>query len=475
MAFKDLREFIDKLEEEGEAQRIDDEVNWDLEAGAMVRRSNERGLPSPFFQKLTGYPDGYRIFGSPLTFQKRIAIAMNMDRNTPAKELIDEYIRRKRHPLKPLFVSTGPCKENIHIGNEVDLLEFPVPKVHHGDGGRYIGTFHLTITKDLDSDWVNWGMYRIMVQDRNTLGIMAGPSTHFGMMHRKSCESRNAAMEVAIAIGTEPISNLCSASPIPYGISEVDVAGGVRGEPVELAKCETVNLFVPATSEIVIEGEILPDEKMDEGPFGEFTGYMVAPKQPRSVIHVKAVTHRNNPILTMSCVGVPPDDNTISSITKAADFLEALKAQGLPISGVCVFPETSNLLTVVSVKPTYSYIAEDIAHILWGSRGGHIAAYLIIVNDDVDPFNIGEVLHALVTKCHPNRGIVKLEHSPAMPLAPYLNLHERRYRLGAKVYFDCTWPLDWAPAEVPKRVSFKDNYPAEVQQSALAMWKKYGY
>lgn len=476
MPFKDLREFIVKLEKEGEVQRIKEEVDWKLEAGAILRKSAEEGLPAPLFQKVKDYPEGYRLFGGTASKFSRMAIAIDLSPNTPIKEIMEEYLRRKQQPLKPILVNDGPCKENIHVGDEVDLLEFPVPMLHEGDGGRYIGTWHLTICKDLDSDWVNWGMYRHMLHNKNTIGILQStPTKHLWSIYTKSYEPRKKSMEIAIAIGTEPVSALCAANPMPYGVSEGDIAGGLRGEPVELIKCETVDLAVPATAEIVIEGEMRPHEEMDEGPFGEYTGYVASLKRPRPVIHVKAVTHRNNPILTMCCPGVPVDDNCVLSLTKGAETLAALRARGLPVTGVYVVPETSLLLTVVAVKALYSGVTEDIAHVVWGMASGHWTPYLIIVEDDVDPCNMTQVLHALVTKCHPFRGIVKEERSPVSSLLPFLNHHEREYRRGAKVYFDCTWPLDWDPADVPTRVSFADSYPLEIQQKALAIWQKYGY
>jgi len=475
MPFKDVREFISRLEEEGEAQRIEEDVSWNLEAGAMIRRSNEAGLPAPFFQKVKGYPEGYRLFGEALNSFKRIAIAIDMHPDTHGKELIEEYLRRKQQSIKPVLVNDGPCKENVHIGNEVDLLEFPVPMVHEGDGGRYIGTFHLTITKDLESDWVNWGMYRHMLHNKNTMAIQADPHTHLGIMHTQRYEPRNKPIEVAIAIGVEPISTLCAASPIPYGVSEVDIAGGIRGEPVELIKCETVDLAVPATSEIVIEGEIRPNETMDEGPFGEFTGYIGGHREPRQVIHVKAVTHRNNPILTMGSEGIPvTNSHAIMSVTRAAEFLELLRAQGLPVTSVSEPAEAAQLLAVVAVRAG-SARADDIAHAIWGSRVGTSTPYIIIVEDDVDPFNMAQVLHALVSRCHPYTGIVKVEHATGMALLPWLSRHQQKYLLGARAYFDCTWPRDWDPAEVPKKSSFANIYPLEVQRKALARWRKYGY
>lgn len=476
MPFKDIRDFILKLEKEGEAQRIEEEVHWNLEAGAMLRRATEKDFPAPFFQKIKDYPDGYRLFGGTLANYRRIAIAMDMPPDTPAREIMENYLKRKHQAIKPVMVSKGPCKDNIRIGDDVDLLQFPVPMLHEGDGGRYIGTFHMTVTRDPDTDWVNWGMYRAMLHDKNTLAIHASPNTHLGSMYGQCYEPRGIPMEVAMAIGPEPVSAMASAIPMPYGISEADVAGGIRGEPVELVQCETVRLAVPSTSEIIIEGEIRPHERRDEGPFGEFTGYMPTHSLPSPVMHVRAVTYRNDPILTMSCMGIPVDDDTaIHSLTKGAEFLEALRAQGLPITGVCVLPEAAELIAVVAVKVPFANIAEMIGDVIWGTRAGNNLPYLIVVNDDIDPFDRSQVFHALATKCHPYRGVVKRERGVLLPLLPSATMYERRHGLGARTYFDCTWPVEWDPAEVPRRVSFKEVYPPEVQEKVITMWQKYGF
>jgi 3-polyprenyl-4-hydroxybenzoate decarboxylase len=127
-------------------------------------------------------------------------------------------------------------------------------------------------------------------------------------------------------------------------------------------------------------------------------------------------------------------------------------------------------------KGHYPGVAEDIAHLIWSSGSiGHETPYVMIVDDDIDPFNLNEVCHTLITKCHPVRGIVRLELSPVISIVPWLNRRERKTRLGARAYFDCTWPLDWDPADVPRRISFKQSYPADVQQKALDIWRKHGY
>jgi phenylphosphate carboxylase alpha subunit len=474
MPFDGIRGFIDKLEKEGEIQRIEEEVDWNLEVGAITRRAAELGLPAPFFQKIKDYPREYRMLGEVLSTHKRVALAMDMDKNTHPRELIEEYLRRKKVGVKPVLVKDGPCKENIRRGSKIDLLEFPVPFIHVGDGGRYIGTWHLTICKDLNSDWVNWGMYRHMLHDRNTIGLQAGPPTHVRRI-LQGWEDRGKPMEVAIAIGVEPVSTFCAAASTPYGVSEVDVIGGIRGEPMQLIKCETVDLEVPASSEIVIEGHVGLGETMKEGPFGEYTGYMGGHTEPRPVIHVTAVSYRNSPIFTMTNEGMPvTGTHATQSVTRSAESFEVLKAAGVPVTGVYEHTEGCTLLIVVAVRAGLAR-ADDVAHAIWASRVAQSTPYIIVVEDDVDPFDLRQVLHAVVSKCHPWRGIVRLEHTRGQALIPWLSRYEQKYLLGSRVYFDCTWPPDWDPADVPVKCSFEKIYPVEVKQRALATWAKYGY
>lgn len=475
MAFKDLLDFIEALETVGEVQRIRQEVHWNLEAGAILRRTYEKRLPAPFFQRITGYPRQYRAFGGTLSSLKRIAIAMGLDADSNYRIVRDEYLKRLANPIKPVIVNTGPCKENIHIGKDVNLFEFPAPMLHDGDGGRYLCTWHATITKDPDSEWVNWGMYRAMIHTKNSLGGLVEGRQHIGL-HFNKYEQRGKPMPFAIAIGPDPISAMVSCSKIPFGVAEVDVAGSLRQEPVELVKCETVDLEVPATSEIVIEGEMSPEERQWEGPFGEFTGYRASPRDKRPVYRVKAITHRNNPILSMSCMGIPVDENAaVTTLTLGAYYFNELKKKGLPVVDLYMYPEGVAFQVCVSVKTKYANVADQVAHCIWGTEAG-FCPYVIVVEDDVDPSDWVQMLHALVTKCHPWRGIHRVENSVGHPLIPFQTLHERKHKMGSMVYFDCTWPVDWDPSvAIPPRAAFGDIYPKEIQDHVLANWEKYGF
>ncbi len=476
MVFKDLREYLATLEKYDEVQRIEKQVDWSLEAGAILRRCYEIGLRAPFFQNIKDYP-GHRMFGGTLGSYRRIAIALGMPPETSYNELMEVYIERKKNLIKPIIVKDAPCKENIYLGDEVDLFKLPAPMLHDGDGGRYLCTWHVTVSQDPDSEWVNWGMYRAMIHNRNTLTGIIGPHQHIGMLYHKY-ELNNQPMPFAIAIGPEPICCAVAGTQIPHGISEVEVAGGLRGEPVEIVKGETVDLYVPASAEIVIEGEILPRERIPEGPFGEFTGYRTSAVIDRPVYKVKAITHRNNPILTMSCMGVPVDeDHALHSLTSGAEILNELREKGIPVAGLHCYAECSYQLVVVSIKRTgVANMAYAVSNTVRANKAGQRNPYLIVVDDDIDPGNIYQVMHALTTKCHPARGIHKHNAATGFSLQPFLNPHERRYLLSAAATFDCTWPVDWdQETEVPKRCSFDNIYPKEIQEHVLQNWSNYGF
>jgi len=482
MPFNDLREYIARLEREGEVQRIEKEVDPVLEVGAVMRRSYDLRAPAPFFLNLKGYPKG-RIFGAPISLSRRkgrpfarFAISMEMPPESSAFEIIEEYIRRIRKPIKPVLVRDGPCKENILKGDEVDLEIFPSPLLHQGDGGRYLGTWHANITKDPDTGVHNWGLYRLMVHDKNSMGGLVLPVQNIGLHYYTKYEARGQPMEFAIAMGTEPVTPWVAGTRFPPNVSEADIIGGIRGVPLELVRCETVNLAVPATSEIVIEGFIAPKERRDEGPFGEYTGFMTSERAPRPVYHVTAITHRHDPIVPVTCMGVPVDDAAVSmSLTKAANILDETRSHGFPVKAVYCPPEAVTHWTVVSTEVPYPGYARYLAHAIWGMPWGRSAWYLVIVEQDVDVTNMGQVLWAISTMCHPKRGIVQVENVPGHPLLPFLSPEERPKNLAAYALLDCTWPRDWPKEKVPVKVSFDSAWPREIQERVLKNWHSYGY
>ncbi len=471
---KGHREYLEALIAAGEVVKVEREVDWNVEAGAITRRAAELRERSPLFLKIKDYP-GCRIHGAPMASYRRMAVAMGLAPDTPTREILDEYFRRLQRAVKPILVKSGPCKENIVKGKDVNLLSLPAPVIHDGDGGRYLATWHVVVTKDREqTNWVNWGMYRCMVHNEQYMAILLVAGQDIGRMFVKY-EAANEPMPIAVAIAPDPCSVMAgTASPGP-GANEADIAGSLAEEPIEVVKCETVDLEVPAHAEVVIEGHVLPGVRVDEGPFGEFTGYRTSPRAPRPVIKVSAITYRTNPIIPMTNPGMPlTEDDILFSVTWSGDVRTALAK--LPVVAVHVPPEAAGLLVVASVRKLYEGIAEHVANAIWGSKVGYAIPYIIVVDEDVDPYNWNEVIHAMFTKLHPVRGIHVRQNTPGVPLFPYLNSYERKWGIGSKLLVDLTWPKDWDPyIDIPQKASFKDMYPAELQQKVLANWSSYGF
>lgn len=474
-AYRDNREFIEALEANGQLVRIKQQVDWDLEAGAIVRKVCEDGSPSVLMEDIKDYP-GHRYLGAPLASYKRLAISLGLDPNSSVPQIAEEYLRLTAgDPIKPVVIdrSQAPCKQNILIGSDVDLCALPGPMVHDGDGGRYLCTWHFVTTKDPDTGDVNWGMYRQQMYDSKT---MVGPLLPFsdgGKLFHGKYVPRGEPMPFATVMGPDPISAIASSAPA--SIPETDFAGMLMGQPVELVKCETCDLEVPAHAEVIIEGVVLPDVRLAEAPFGEYTGYRTSPREPRAVYQVKCITFRNDPITTISNMGIPTDEGQLlRSFSLALELDKLLRSQGIPITGVYMPPSSTHHLMIVGVKPAYTGIAAQIAHLAYGSKLSPWFHMVMVVDDTVDIYNDKEVMHTFTTRCHPERDI-HIWDGAGTPLNPYASLAERQQSRGPKVLFDCLWPSNWDEMnEIPRLVSFRTVYPKHIQEKVLANWESYG-
>jgi 4-hydroxy-3-polyprenylbenzoate decarboxylase len=412
-----------------------------------------------------------------LATYRRLAIAMGLNPGSTIPEIAAEYVKRtKGEPISPVVINAknAPCKENILLGEDANLLNLPGPMVHDGDGGRYLATWHFVVAKDPETQDINWGMYRMMVFDEKTMVGPVLPFSDMGKMFYGKYVPKNQPMPFAAVISADPLSSLASCAPSP--IPEDQLAGMLMGEPVELVKCETCDLEVPATAEFIIEGEVIPNVMIEEAPFGEYTGYRTSPREPRTVYRIKCITHRNKPIMMMTNPGVPTDENQLlRSFSLGLEMHKLLESQGIPITGAFMLPESTHHMVVVGVRPAYSNIASQIANLIYGSKLSPWCHMVIVVDEETDIYNKDDVIHALSTKCHPARGIQIYENHVGTPLNPYASPEERRMSRGAKVLFDCTFPLDWPKSDLPIKVAFNTMYPEEIQEKVLANWKNYGY
>lgn len=476
MAFRDLRQFIKTLDRTGDVVHIKQEVDWDLEVGAIGRRAYELQGPAVLFENIKDY-DGFRMLGGSLGTFRRVAIAMGLDPETPVKELYAEYERRINQPIKPRIVDNGPCKQNKIVGDDVDLYSLPTPYIHDGDGGRYIGTWAFEVTQSLNTGWMNWGMYRFMIHNQRHIVGWPRYTSHLGMMLHGEYVPQKKLMPIALVLGGDPLYQMVATAPIPIKANEADYAGGLRQKAVELVKCETSDLLVPADSEIVIEGEAYPDRTAQEGPFAEYPGYRMEGAKNGMLWRVKAITYRNSPIFTTISLGIPPDDSSIAaSLTAALAMKRRLKSHNLPITEVYVPPYGVTHIAVVGVTSGGNAIAKQIKDVLTARRAD--VNKIIVVDDDVDPFDFNQVIHAFATKCHPTRGIFCEDVEPPRgnPLTPCYTAKERRAYRGAIALFDCTWPPEFDKMnEVPVKNSFDIMFPQELKEKVVANWASFGF
>ena len=476
MAFKDHRDFFVALEKEGELCKITQEVDWDQEAGAIGRRAYEREGPCILFENVKDYPKGFRISNGTTGNWRRVALSLGLPANTPVREIYKTYEEKLEKKIPPTIVGKdkAPCKQNIMLGEDVDLHKFPCPMIHTGDGGRYVGTWDIVICKDPDTGWSNWGMYRFMVHTKNWLTGWPQSTSQLAMIVKEKYIPRKQNMPIAIVLGADPISHIIATAAVRPQENEAEVSGGMSGKPVELVPCETNDLLVPAHAEIVIEGELMVDKIAPDGPFGEYPGYRSGTMCEGVAVKVNAITHRKDPIVTMISLGVPPDDSSIAaSLSAAISMKKGLLRRGLPVTDVYVPPEGVTHLIVIGVKKGGAEVTRQVLEYFTARRV--MTNKHIIVDEDVDVFNMGEVLHAFATKCHPGRGILyEWYEGRSNSLTPCWSVDERKKLKGVSVAFDSTWPPEWPGEVIPIKASFKTIYPRELQEKVIGNWQKYG-
>lgn len=409
--FESLRDYIDKVQEWGDCKIIEG-ADWDLEIGTLTEwAASIEDAPLLLFDRIRGYPPGYRVASNLFTSPRRTALALGLPleaKGVPLVKALRKKLSAGIEPIPPLEVDSGPVKQNVQIGDEVDLLKFPAPKWHEKDGGRYIGTGAMTITKDPDEGWVNLGTYRHQVFDRNTLGTHITPGHHGAVMQRKYW-AKGQPCPVVVVCGQDPVLWSTACQLLSWGTSEYEYAGGFRGKPIQVTPGITTGLPIPATAEIAIEGEILPPdmETRVEGPFGEAQGYYCE-SVPRAVIKVKSIMHRDNPIIQGN-----PALFTFAAfsvglhIYKSAQLWDQLDKQLPSVTGVWIIHQSTNRgITVISLKQEYPGHAKQAALVAAGSLPtAYGLRYIIVVDEDIDPSNIGEVLWAMVTRTDPEKSI----------------------------------------------------------------------
>ncbi|WP_425058758.1 Phenolic acid decarboxylase [Sporomusa carbonis] len=420
MAYKDLREFLAKLEEQQQLVRVRDEVmpEPDLSAAGRAAPNIENG-PAVFFEKIKGYhnPAVLNVHGS----WANHALMLGMPKNTTIKEQFYELDKRwSKFPVKPRWVSCGPVKE-IKIKENINLFEvLPLFRVNRYDGGFYISKA-LVISKDID-DYDNYrkqnvGTYRLQVKGKDLLGIQALPFHDIGI-HLRKAEEINEPLPVAICIGNDPVLTFMASTPIEYDQSEYEFAGALREEPVELTKSETGNLDIPCAAEVVLEGYIIPRKRNVEGPFGEFPGsYSGARLQAEIKIHT--ITHRVNPIFENLYLGIPwTEIDYLMALNTSIPLYRQIKDSMPEVVAVNAM-YTHGIGTIISTKSRFGGYGKAVAmRLLSTPHGMPYSKIVIVVDEYVDPFNLPQVMWALTTRVRPDKDVVLIPSAPGMPLDP---------------------------------------------------------
>jgi 4-hydroxy-3-polyprenylbenzoate decarboxylase len=480
MAYKDLQEFVDILEREGELVRIKTQVDAELEITEIADRVSKAYGPALLFENVRGYdiPVLINAFGS----TKRMAMSLGVDRIDDVAEdivgfmeIADQVPQSTLDKVKllpklaqvaafiPRTVRQGICQEVVETNPSLDSL--PVLKCWPEDAGRFI-TLPQVYTRDPETGKRNVGMYRMQVFDDHTTGMHWHTHHDGAQIYKKNCQLGKPT-EVAVALGGDPAITYAATAPLPPGIDELLFAGFLRKKPVDLVKCLTIDMEVPADAEIVLEGYVDPHERRMEGPFGDHTGYYsLADEYP--VFHVTAITRRRKAIYPTTIVGRPPQEDCYMALATERIFLPLLKFQlpevvdmHLPMEGVfhnCV---------LISIRKSYPGHARKIMSSLWGMGQMMFAKFIVVVDEDVDVQNVSEVMWKVFNNVDPRRDTMivdgpldVLDHSAPMAL------------MGSKMGIDATrkWVSEGHPREWPKDIKMSPDIVELVSRK----WSEYG-
>lgn len=476
--FRDLREFMSLLETSGKLQRIEREINKDTELMPLVRWQF-RGLPEEMrkaflFTKVTDVKakryDGSVLVGAHAASREIYALAMACK----PKEIMDKWNQARLYPIKPRVVAHGLAQEEIHKGEHLSdhggLEEFPIPISTPGfDNAPYFSAGNW-VAKDPETGIYNVGNYRGMVKDPLRMGCDCRGQQHMRLFWEKY-RKLGIPMPAAIAVGPTPNIGMVAVSKFPFGVDEYDIAGGIAGEPVELIKCQTIDLEVPAHAEVVIEGLIPTDTLEEEGPFGEYTGYMGL-RTINLFFNVQCITHRRHPIWNSFLSQFPPSESSlIKAVGMEATYFKFLKYDlGIQtLVDVALHQESgTQQFCVVSLKKTDHTLP-------WKALNGAVAfapgylKWIIVVDEDIDPRDPDSFLWALCWRVQPDRDIRitpgKTAHLDPSALPPSKLSGMSEYPPTTSILIDATRKWDYPPTSLPRK---------DFMERARKIWEEEG-
>lgn len=446
--WRDLREWITLIEQNGALKRIYEPVDADEELSAITYMATRgENAPALLFETIMDDESGSSVLANMLGSSKeRYALAVGINPNLSIAEMIAETrgIMNRRIAPQQVPKSKAPVNEVVLRGDDIDLTRFPSPKFWPGDGGRYIGTGDITLTASPHTGRINVGCYRQMLHGPRRVDLYCSPGKH-GLLDREAWWKDGKPCEVVVAYGIDPVLFMVAAQVFGAKESELEVAGGMMGHALELTDAETVSLPIPARAELVIEGTVREGDVLAEGPLGEFTGYYGRERSPQPVIDVTALHMRKGPILTAALMAKYPscEIGAYYAIMRSARILDDLERIGVPgVVGAYAHPAAASGwgIVVVSLQQQYpGHAAQVLALTAQCPAAAYYTKWIIAVDDDVDPTDMNEVMWALSTRCHPAEDIDIIRRTWSTGLDPSQFEMERR-PYGSKALIDACKP-----------------------------------
>ncbi len=486
MKYKDLRDFIQRLEQQGELKRITQAVDPNLEMTEVCDRTLRAAGPALLFENPTGYtiPVLANLFGTP----ERVALGMGEESVTALRE-VGKLLAALKEPdppkgfkdawdklpvfkqvlnMSPEVVKKAPCQSNVLEGDEVDLAKLPIQTCWPGDAGPLI-TWALVVTRGPNKSRQNLGIYRQQVIGRNKV-IMRWLAHRGGALDYKEWSEKHPSepFPVAVALGADPATILGAVTPVPDSLSEYAFSGLLRGAKTEVVNCKGSTLQVPASAEFVLEGVIHPGEEADEGPFGDHTGYYNEVER-FPVFTIERITHRNDPIYHSTYTGRPPDEPAVLGVALNEVFVPLLQKQFPEITDFYLPPEgCSYRVAVVSMKKQYPGHAKRVMFGVWSFlRQFMYTKFVIVTDDDINVRDWKDVIWAMTTRMDPARDTTLIENTPI----DYLDFASPVSGLGSKIGLDATNKL---PAESNREWGRPISMSEEVKARIDALWDSLG-
>jgi 4-hydroxy-3-polyprenylbenzoate decarboxylase len=407
-----LRAWLREADERGELQTVEG-ADWDLEIGALsqvnYRRSNPKAL---MFDGVTGYPRGFRVLSGTVSNPRLLGSVLGLGWDRTDFDLVEtlaakpgEWAARARD-FAATTVADGPLLTHVASKPDLNLLDFPVPRWHEGDGGRYIGTGCAVVTRDYDTGRINLGAYRMQVQDDGRSASVNIEAGKHGAQHLRRWFAAEGRAPIAVSLGHHPAYLVAAGVEVPADVSEYDYVGAMMGAPVRTVEGRATGLPLPYDSELALEGWVTPDNVRPEGPFGEWTGYYSGSREPILTIDVEKVYHRDDPILLGAPPGKPPHDYSyMRTVMKSAIITDGLRRAGLPgVRGVWAHEAGGGRsLLIVSIEQRYPGHARQAAYLAaQHPSAAYMNRFTIVVDSDVNPRDLGEVVWAMTGRTDPS-------------------------------------------------------------------------